>query len=206
MRRALFAIVSGCSAITGVDAEDRLAPCDDYQQEYYDKVEATARAAMPAPAEFSVTIIPSFSPEWSVGVSAGPEPHVLTHVVFDQSVWATSWVETGRNITQDLSKANARATARTATISADLYEALRLEWDESIDAATPSRMLGVDGVTYYFRMPGRCASTWSPSPETRNGKLVGLVNALARLADSTGESAAPRDEDAVQNMLRDLRR
>jgi hypothetical protein len=191
--------------MTSAQAEDRLAPCHDFLQEYERKVEAIAHEAMPGAVQFWVTVIPSFTPEWSVGVSVDAGHYLLTHVIFDQSLWHSSWVETGPNTqTNDPSKGNAQAKGTTTSISAELYEALHSEWDASIKAARRSDMLGLDGVTYNFRFPGECGSAWSPAPETRNGKLVELVDALARLADSEQESPSAHDEGPVLETLRDL--
>ena len=205
MRYARLTVILGCSAMAGAEAEERLAPCHDFLQEYERRVEAIAHEAMPGAVQFWVTVIPSFTPEWSVGVSVDAGHYFLTHVRFDRSLWHSSWVETGPNTaTNDPSKGNAQAIATTTGISVELYRALHSEWDMSIKAARPSELLGLDGVTVNFRLPGECAGAWSPAPATRNGKLVALVSALARLADSERESLAADDEGSVLRSLREL--
>ena len=206
MKCPLLAIAVVYTASTCAVAEDHLAPCnDDFLGEYERRVEAITQAAMPGPADFWVTVIPSFTPEWSVGVSTVEGRSLLTYVVFDRSFWHSSWVETApESAINDPSKGHARAKAKTATISAALDEALRSEWDRSVNAARKSEMLGLDGETYNFRLPGKCASAWSPGPSTRNGKLVELVEELVRLARTQNRAPDPRTEADALKKIRDL--
>jgi hypothetical protein len=173
--------------------------------DYESRVEAISRGAMPGEVEFWVTVIPSFQPEWGVGTSADGGHYFVTHVVFQRSLWADSLVESGPTaMAYDFSKPRVGTVARTSSISAELYQALRSEWNRSIDGARPAEGLGLDGMTYKFQSPGRCASTLSPGPETRNGKLVDLVMALARLADARDEALRAVGGDVVLRKLREL--
>jgi hypothetical protein len=176
-------------------------------QEYEQGVEAIAQAAMPGVPELWVTVFPSFIPEWSVSVSTIDGRHLLTHVIFDRSFWYSSWVKTGPDTAiNDPSKGRARAKAKTANISAELYDALRSEWEKSIKKAraSESETVVVDGVMYNFRLPGQCGSARSPHSEARNGKLVDLVIELARLADSQKSAPVARNEGSVLTKLREL--
>jgi hypothetical protein len=41
---------------------------------------------MPGAVQFSATVIPSFFPEWGLGVSIEGTRYLVTHIVFDQSL------------------------------------------------------------------------------------------------------------------------
>jgi hypothetical protein len=205
MSRTLLTLVITCCADRYAAAEDHLAPCDS--QEYEQRVEAIAQATMPGAPELWVTVFPSFTPEWSVSVSTVEGRHLLTHVIFDRSFWYSSWVATGPDTAiNDPSKGRARAKAKTTNVSVELYDALRAEWERSIKNARPSESetIIVDGVRYAFRLPGQCASAWSPDSETRNGKLVDLVSNLARLADTQKSTPVARNEGSVLTKLHEL--
>ena len=206
MKHRLPAIAIAYTATTCVVAENNLAPCtDDFPSEYEQRVEAIAQAAMPGPADFWVTVIPSFTPEWSVGVSTVEGRHVLTHVAFNRSFWHSSWIEAGPNqAINDPSKGRARAKARSTTITSALYAALWSEWDRSVNATRQSDVLVLDGVAFNFRLPDRCATTSFPEPATRNGELVGLVNELVRLARTKNRAPDPTMEGEAMRMLREL--
>jgi len=187
-------------------AEDRLEPCGSSLPEYERRVEAITQEAMPGVVEFWVLVIPSFTPEMSVEVSVDNGRFLLTRVVLDQSFWHSSWVEVGPNtVRNDPSKGHARGVAKTTIISAELHSALRTEWERSINGARPSesKTLILDGESYIFRFPGRCASASSPESATRNGKLVDLVYALGRLAGG-GKTANARTEAPVLRQLGEI--
>ena len=204
MTRALL-ILLGCSVVVGTEAENHLAPCGDFLQEYERRVDAIAQETTTGTWEFWVTVIPSFAPEWSLVVSNQNERYLVTHVVFDQSLFHSGWVETapGKWI-NDPSKSGAHATARTTTISAELHDALRSEWDRSIKSARPSDLIVLDGVMFDFRRTGECARAHSPASETRNGKLVDVVFELARLADGKSDSPVARREKRLLKQLDEL--
>jgi hypothetical protein len=205
MRYSLTALVTGCLTVTFALADEHLEPCQGHLAEYESRVEALSRAAMPGEVEFVVTVIPSFQPEWSVGVSADNGHFFLTHVAFQPSLWGSSLVQTGPNTFRyDFQKPQVQTTAKTANISAELHEALRSEWDRSIAAARPSKGIGLDGVTFKFQLSGHCGSAWSPDPETRNGKLIDLVMALALFADSKKDPSHSSGEVVVLRKLEAL--
>jgi virulence-associated protein VagC len=120
------------SAITNAGEDDHLEPCQFRFSEYENRVESESRAAMPGKVEFWATVIPSFQPEWSVGVSLDKGRYVVTHVVFRQSLWGSSTVQSGPKIgSHDFAKPHVRTTARTAIMSPELHEALRSQWARS---------------------------------------------------------------------------
>lgn len=192
---------------------EHLEPCRVLFPDYESRVESISRAAMPGEVALWVTVIPSFRPEWSVGISTDKGRYFVTHVVFKRSLWSRSSVATGPNtFSYDFSKPPVQTTATTANISAVLYEALRSEWSRSIDGVQPVgentggngyQEVRLDGVKFTFKLSGRCGSAWSPDPETRNSKLVDLVTALALLADSRDGASRTASEDVVRK-LREL--
>jgi hypothetical protein len=205
MRYASSAIVMGSLAFTCAVADDHLEPCQAYLAEYESRVEAISRAATPGDIELWVTVIPSFQPEWSVGVSADNGQFLLTHVTFKPSLWGSSLVRSGPNtFAYDFSKPHIQTTVTTAKISAELHDALRSVWDSSIAGARSTEGIGLDGTTFKFQLPGRCGSAWSPGPETRNGKLVDLVMALALVADSKEDASHATSEVIALRKLQAL--
>jgi hypothetical protein len=205
MRYALAAVSIGCLTATCAVAGDYLEPCQAHLAEYESRVEAISRAATPGNVEFWVTVIPSFQPEWSVSVSADNGHFLLTHVTFQPSLWGSSQVQTGPNkFGYDFQKPHVQTTVKTTSISGELHDALRSEWDRSIAGARPAQGIAVDGVTFKFQLSGRCGSAWSPDSETRNGKLIDLVMALALFADSTKVLSYASGEGVVFRKLRAL--
>jgi hypothetical protein len=205
MRTALAATVTGCLAATCAVANDHLEPCVGHLAEYESRVETISRAAMPGTVEFVVTVIPSFQPEWSIGVSAAHGDFLLTHVVFQPSLWGSSNVQLGPNMFgHDFSKPHIQTTARTSKVSGYLHAALRSEWDRSIAGTRRTEGSGLDGETFNFQLLGRCGSAWSPDPESRNAKLVDLVMALALLADGKDDASHATAELAVWTKLKAL--
>lgn len=187
---------------TASSADDRLEPCRVIFPEYENRVESISHAAMPGKVELWVTVIPSFRPEWSVGVSTNKGRYFVTHVVFQRSLWSRSVIRTGPNTeSHDFSKPHVETTVATASINAGLYETLRSEWARSIAVDHLSKAVRVDGVTFEFKSPGRCGKAWTPDPEARNGRHVELAKALARLADSKGEALRSAAKD-VESVLR----
>ena len=117
---------------------EHLEPCRVLFPDYESRVESISRAAMPGEVALWVTVIPSFRPEWSVGISTDKGRYLVTHVVFKRSLWSRSSVATGPNtFSYDFSIPRVQTTATTASISAVLYEALRSEWSRSIDGVQP---------------------------------------------------------------------
>lgn len=196
------------TAIAVAEEDGHLEPCKVIFAQYEDRVESISRAAMPGEVEFWVTVIPSFRPEWSVGVSSEKGHYFVTHVVFRRSLWGRSLVQSGPSTsTYDFSKPHVRTIAKTASISAELHEALRSEWARSIEDARPAdpdpnglEGIVVDGVTFTFKLSERCGSAESPDPDTRNSQLVDLVMALSRLANSKGDALRAADEDVVRKL------
>lgn len=196
---ALLAILQPTAASS---ADDRLEPCRVIFPEYENRLESISHAMMPGKVELWVRVIPSFRPEWSVGVSTDKGRYFVTHVVFQESLWSRSVIRTGPNTgSHDFAKPHVETTVATANISGKLYEALRSEWARSIAAIHLSKAAGVDGVTFEFLSAGRCGKAWTPDPEARNGRHVELAKALARLADSKGEALLSAAAD-VERVLR----
>jgi len=153
MKRTLLMLTLGCSVSTGAEAEDHLAPCSDFLEEYESRVDAIAQKETPGTVEFRVTVIPAFTPESSVAISTESGRYFVTHVVFDRLLWHSI---------NDPSKGEVRATAKTAGISAELYRALRPEWDRSIETARPANRLVNDGVVFTFRSDSLSARSEVP--------------------------------------------
>jgi hypothetical protein len=206
MRHFLAFVMLMCPSFAGsVIAQEYLAPCNSSLRVYENRVDAIAHQAMRGELELSVTVIPSNAPEWSVGVTGNKGAIYLTYVVFDQSLWYSSWVPAGSGaMKNDPSSSHVTSVATRIRITRELYAALRSEWERSIANAHPSEALGLDGITYKFELPkDQCASTWSPEPETRNGRLVSIVDALRELASASDKTSAVKS-DAILKILHGL--
>jgi hypothetical protein len=208
---ALLLLAMSPPAIADAEGDDHLEPCKVIFAQYENRVESISLAAMPGEVEFWVTVIPSFQPEWSVGVSSEKGRYFVTHVFFQRSLWGRRLVQSGpTNSSYDFSKSRVRTTARTAIISAELHRALRSEWARSIEGARPAdpdpnglERIVLDGATFTFKVSERCGSAELPDPETRNDQLVDLVVALSLLANSKGDTLRAAGE-GVERMLQKL--
>ncbi|MGB6310741.1 MAG: hypothetical protein WBF89_23400 [Steroidobacteraceae bacterium] len=92
MKFGLFAVAAGCLTVAVAVADNHLEPCRVSLVEYESRVESISRAAMPEDVELWVTVIPSFQPEWSVGISSDKGRYFVTHVAFQRSLWSSSLV------------------------------------------------------------------------------------------------------------------
>ena len=136
-------------------AQDYLEPCANVLDEYRARVKEIAGSEIPGNLELWVGVYPSFLPEWSVGVSNENGRYYVTYVSFDQSLWHSSWVDTGpRTMVNDPSKGTANPTAKTSRISSRLFDMLYDEWEKSIGAVSPPDSIGLDGVSYNFELDG----------------------------------------------------
>jgi hypothetical protein len=156
-------IVSLSGVIAHAGEDDRLEPCQVTFPEYEHRIEAISQAATPGEVDFWVTVIPSFQPEWSVGVSTLGGKHLVTHVAFRQSLWGRSLVQSGSTSIRDFSRPQVQTAVGTASISAGSYSALRSEWIKSIADINPKEgnvagnglvRVRADGVIFEFKCLG----------------------------------------------------
>ena len=200
----LLLIVLASYGMNSQASDQILRPCETSLHEYVDAVESKALQKVPGILAASVTVMPSFEPEWKVATSQSKAIALLTYIVFDRSVWHSSWVKTGpRTKVNDPSSSQAKAIPFTVPISDQLYSLINSEWARSISAASPSDDMGLDGETYNFYALSHCASTWSPDRVSRDGRLVEIVYALRALAkrDKTAQSKA---EAQIITMLKQM--
>ena len=71
---------------------------------------------------------------------------------------------------------------------------LRME----IAEADAERYLGLDGVGYVLRHGDKCATTWSPEPDTRAYKIVELIHALNELSTKKSDDTGALQEEIVR--------
>lgn len=206
MKYAILLAVLLCFGSEVVKAEEHLAPCNDTLHDYEQRVSALLHKSIPGTIEFSAIVIPSFTPEWGVIVSKDGEKLLLSSVTLDRSFWYSSWVKSGNDaMTNDPSAGHANPITSTIRITPELYSALKAEWTRSIKDARRSEMNGFDGEIYKFMLSNtECASAWSPNPESRNGKLVAIVDALRDFASSKNGISSSGREAAIIKMLRAL--
>jgi hypothetical protein len=184
-------------------AQNALEPClQRLADAYHAGVNKTINDVVVRPSTLQLTTIPSFQPESGLRL-VGTE---LYFVEFPSSYWGDSFVVdrhgSGR---MDFTKPRIVTKTRHAPLSATNARRVEQIYAKAISKAKKSGQIGLDGVTYYFSTSsGACASTWSPEPRTRTGRLVELVS---RLAKHTAFSAAidlQRSEAAIAKLLQSM--
>ena len=83
----LLLLALSLPAIADAEEDDHLEPCKVTFAKYENQVESISRAAMPGEVEFCVTVIPSFQPEWSVGVSSEKGRYFVKRVTATLLIW-----------------------------------------------------------------------------------------------------------------------
>ena len=225
------AVLVGCIVLVascrGAAADPILWPCQSGDFGYEPGVERTIGNALGAEPELSVSIYPSFVPEWGIAlVRDGEEPSVVL-TQFTSSYWASGWVrideQDATNSTPrhrpvvtkwsneqdqlperwawDADVAHASVSMARTPVSAALAARLREVWDAAMAGIGPRDMtsMGVDGVSYQFQVGVHsCGATWSPRKEAIPGKLVSLVEQLRLLVQSPAKpDASLREKNAL---------
>jgi len=67
-----------------------------------------------------------------------------------------------------------------------------------IDSARAPEPMAIDGTTYVFQVLGQgCAFSWSPSPDSRAGKITSLFHMLAKQASLTKATDIAANDQAI---------
>lgn len=211
---------------SSVAAEPILWPCEHAIAGYETGVERQIGAELPAVPEISAITYPSFSAEWGIALVRGEEGPAVVLSELAKSYWAIGWVQVdesqagnagasnGPIITKwnyengsapeiwawDADAANGAVLTESRSVSTELATALQEVGRVAMASIGPRNLncLGADGVTYDFKSGEQtCGSTWSPDANSMPGKLVGLLEQLRLLAQSSVEPDAGEREKEV---------
>jgi hypothetical protein len=149
---------------------------------------------------FRMICIPSFTPEWLVGIRKTegkytafilrPEKHIWREFISRES---SNDAEIGKHLSQiPVNEKSEAIDAETAELLSDVWSAMLLSVRHPRE-----RNCGHDGTIYHFSMEipkrGTAGGTiWEPSPDTRTGLLSSLGELIAVYID-----ASPRKKQEI---------
>jgi hypothetical protein len=173
-----------------------LTPCEGnlFMRSYYDRVEQAMSHANPAEPDAKVMILESFGPESELRIY----PSSISYAQLKKSIWWNPPVtEVDRNaVSSFVSDINPE-------VAAQLVELFR---GEIQSARETSNEAGADGTSYFFTTKSNCARMWSPSPETRAGRLRELLNLLVQHSMSNDEKSRKDLEEVIKSQTKDLQK
>jgi hypothetical protein len=155
--------------------------CNDYPED----VDAFVQTFLPSQPILSITALPAFSKAQAIRL-VGDDLYY-----FELAFPLYKGSETSRPVLyEDAPKIlKTHITARTAQELVSLLAG-------DIRHARAGFPKAIDGTNYIFRSSGQnCAFSWSPSSESRAGKVTDLFLKLARHAQLEGEAAEGSDQD-----------
>lgn len=198
MIRSLLAaftfVFSGASA-----AQSSLEPCHEERDPYHAAVNQIIDKAVSKPSLLQLTVFPSFQVESGVRL-VGSEVYF---VEFQSSYWADSVAEDGGgSYHMDFTKPKTIAKVKRAKLAAAVAERVHQVFAKAITEAKGPGLGGLDGTAYVFTtFEGKCGWAWSPDPNSRNGRLVQLMDRLARHASFIAPLDLARSEKSLIRML-----
>lgn len=124
-------------------------------------------------------------------------------VELQSSFWADSVAEDGGgSYHMDFSKPRTATKVRRASLAAAVAERVQQVFTKAIVEAKAPGQGGLDGVAYVFTTSGdNCGWAWSPDPQSRNGRLVQLMDRLARHASFTAPLDLARSEKSLIRLV-----
>ena len=160
-----------------------------------------------------VIVMPSFHPEYALGIKKINNDYTVFHYVAEMSYWGyTSLkmmkseviqvVEDGE-LQRDIEgikkiestypgdfrdiKINRCEASLTPALAIDIIEL----WNHMLLKTTyaPEYSGGPDGVTYHFSNNSMAGQTWSPNPKSEPGKLVDIVRGMISYCNKTNEAS-----------------
>ncbi len=184
-------------------AADHLVPGDNQLADYQAAVKAALKDAFAPDVRARAIAEPSFQAEYAVGIKETAGAYALFSIQPARQLWGQ--VQRPRG-TPPADVGQLPVERCEAPLDAVLARGVIDVWGRMLAQTRPdeSRSLGLDGETYYFSMDigGRtlAGSTWSPDPQSRPGRLVGMVLALRRYCAKRQET----DLTALSSLTRDL--
>lgn len=151
--------------------------------------------AVGRPYELALTVFPSFEAEYGVRM-IGVDVYLVT---LNRSVWASTVVADGTGSNHhDFGKAHADTSVQKSSISPKLAAEVRQKYINAVSAINPSNDGGLDGTTYRFVVQDAgCGETWSPAPNSANGRLIELAELLVAHVRQSGHRFISRSEEKI---------
>ena len=155
--------------------------------------------SVPGPSRLSATIWPSFQAPWGIRL-VGDDIYL---VKLTSGYWPIPPPpEPG-------TRSNIRPAVTTevhhASLTPAAAHALARLFSVRTTQADQEDTLGLDGVTYYFSSGPYCARTWSPEPESGAGRMVQLVDLLAKHAQMTDQRELAVSEREMATLVKSFR-
>ena len=196
---AFLLFTLGWCAIASARAQT-IEPCKSkFMGDYYRGVDEIIDKAVGRQSQLSITTIPSFSAESGLRLVGND----IYFVQLKTSVWANSFVMDGPGRGHnDFSSPQAATLVYRAALSPEIASRVKQLYRNAITNAKKSDRMGLDGVTYRMAVPaGGCGETWSPEPQSPDGRLVELIQLLSAHARLSQPRAMQRNEEAIVRLL-----
>ena len=185
LQPAILATLSLFSSVVPAAASAHLQVCVPYFDHYTRFVSAIIDESAPGTAMVSVTVYPSFRPEWAIRVTRQSGHLTLYALTFNSSIWGQVQrvlMSTNRHIVY-ASEIDTDVSIHTVRVTPRFVARLSAVITLAVDRSSILGESGVDGVMYQFSAgPSTCAQSWSPDSRTGPGRLVAMVDELRVLA------------------------
>jgi len=193
-------IIYLCGLFSNAVAQDSLEPCRDVQSDRYRAgVNKVIDKAVGRPSSLQLTTYPSFDAESGLRL-VGAE---LYFVQFRSSFWGAAHPDfrDGRS-RMDFTKPRIRVSTSRAPLSMTIARRIESAYAKAIAKAAKNDLIGMDGDFYIFSTSEHsCALAWSPEPQTRNGRLVALMDWLGRHTTYSNSVDLGSSEKAIEILL-----
>lgn len=186
-------------------AQSALEPCDrKLSDPYHAAVNKVIDGAVAQPSRLLLTTFPSFEPESGLRLAGSG----IYFVTFQSSFWGQSYICNRKGVCRmDFSKPKARTKVSYAALSAPVAVRVERVVAKAIAQVEDSRAFGLDGVSYVLSTPdGACGWAWSPAPQSRNGRLVQLMQRLEKHTAFSMPVDLQRSEQALVQLLETMER
>lgn len=184
-------------------AKDALEPCgQDFTDPYHKAVNRHIDDAVAQPSSLQLMTFPSFQPESGVRLAGGE----VYAVQLRSSFWYSAYQRhPDGSLRLDFGKPKIAVKVSHAPVDAKLARAIEQVYLRAIAKAENADRAGLDGVSYVFSTSaGTCAQTWSPEANTRNGRLVQLMERLRQHTSFSLPIDLQRSEKAIARALKAL--
>lgn len=183
-------------------AQSTLEPCREAGDPYHAAVNQVIDKVVAKPSRLQLTTFPSFQTESGIRLVGSD----VYFVEFQSSYWGDSVAEEGGgSYHMDFRKPRPITKVRRAPLGAAAAERIHRVFTKAIMESKGPGPGGLDGVAYVFAAPGgKCGGTWSPDPQSRNGRLVQIMDRLARHASFTAPLDLARSEKSLLRLLSEI--
>ena len=228
MNKLWMGVVTAALCGQGALAADHLVPQSNSLADYQAMVRAVFKGAYEADVRARVIGEPSFEPEFAVGIREVAGTYVLFSLKPAAHIWDYTLLRQLRSghivalgsdglshQNTEIKRLESRLPADpshlmveqcTAPIDAALARGMLDVWSRMLAQTRPdeSKTIGLDGETFNFSMEldqrTLSGETWSPNPQSKPGKLVGMVMAMRHYCTSRKAG----DVAVLASLTRDL--